>query len=97
MEILVAFQGYLEQLDLFLVLHSFAFCLQSALFVTLLLVEGRHLIDAFFVLQLYSELILELVEHAGYLCRGVGSIGFDEIYGKETLSIQKDTDRTVDT
>jgi hypothetical protein len=79
MEVLVAFESGLKELNLLLALNTLALCICARFLVTVCLIKFRHLVDALLVLHFDLYFELELMKHARYLWGCKGGICFDKI------------------
>ena len=79
MQILVAFQGLLQELYLLVALDTLAFRILSAPTIALNLIEFGHFLDALLVLFLQAQLKLQLGQHQLYTGTKMRRIVFDKI------------------
>jgi hypothetical protein len=78
-EIFVALQSLLQQLNFLVTLNATALCICAALPITLILVQADHLLDTCLVLFLHAQLELELGQHELDLRAEILSVIFDKI------------------
>lgn len=79
MQVLVALQRVLQQLDLLVTLDALGLGVLLALAIALHLVQANHLLDAIFVLLFHTELEFELGQHELDTRAEMRSVVFDEI------------------